>query len=200
MSSWYQNHPWTSVVAHTILVAATTGAAFVFLFDSNKVEAARAESEQYKAKISTLESEVSQLRGDRDRYLWWLSTTPCTFPSLETKIADLSKENQELRAAAGVHQVTPNISTLAGRGATLSIGETFVDDVTGFTVGLLGANKDFTANVLLVLPGGERKELESVKAGERWGFNYKNVSYQAQLRNVDWYANKATIAIRESGS
>ena len=198
MSNWFENHPIRSIIGHTLLVAAATATAYVFLFDSNKVSAAKAETDQYKAKTETLESEISSLRDENGKYLEWLSSTPSTIPYLEKKVADLTQDNQELRSSSGEKQIVPNISTPSGRGATISIGQTFVDDLTGFTFGLLNVNKDFTADVLLVFPRGEKRVLKTVKTGERWGFTFKSVPYHVQLRHVDWYSNKATVAIKEA--
>lgn len=197
MGNWFEDHPVRSIVGHTLLVAAATGAAFIFVFDSNKVDAAKAETEHHKAKIGALEAEIAELRGDNAKYLEWLTDTPNTIPYFDKKISDLDKENQELRARAGVREIRPNISTVEGRGATLSIGETFVDEITGFTLGLLDVNQGFTADVLLVFPNGDRREVKDAKAGDRWEFDFKNVSYQAQIRNINWYSNKMTVAMRE---
>ena len=198
MRNWFQEHPAFTIVTHTLTVVALSAGAFLFLFDSNKVAAAKAEADQYRAKTETLQSELDGLRADNAKYLEWLSATPNTIPYLEKRVTDLTRENQELRTRAGVKQVAPNLSTAEGRGATISIGETYVDDITGVTLGLSNVNRDFTADVLLIRPGGQRAELKNVKAGEKWGFTYKNVPHQIQLRSVDWFSNKATVAVRES--
>ncbi|GEM_PF-5005865 len=197
MSNWFEDHPVKSIIAHTFFVAAATGAAFIFVFDSSKVESAKAETEQHKAKIGALETEIANLRSENAKYLGWLMEAPKSIPYLDKKIADLTKENQEFRIRVGTQEVRPNITTTEGREATISIGDTFVDDVTGFTLGLLNVNSDFSADILIVYPDGERKELKGVKAGDQWRYHFNNVSHQAQIRNINWFSNKIMVAARK---
>jgi hypothetical protein len=195
VGNWIQDHPAMSIVTHTLLVATATAGAFIFVFDSNKVTAAKAEADQYKAKTETLEAQIAGLKDENKKYLEWLESDPKTFPSLEAKIASLTEANRKLQEQADVGKVTPNMSTSEGKAAVITIGETFVDDLTGVSFGLSGISSSYTVNGQLTFPSGESKSILAAQPGTAWGFVFKGERYQIQLRNVDWYSNKVTIAV-----
>jgi len=104
MSNWFQNHPIYTIIGHTVLVATTTIVSTNFVLDENKINFYKAQSEsataqinnekaiaeQYKAKVSVLESDITTLRSNNERYLKWLGQDPKSFPSLEKEITNLN--------------------------------------------------------------------------------------------------------------
>lgn len=82
MANWFQEHPITTIIGHTILVATTTWLVSSFIIDENKVNLYRAQAEnasaqikseqviteQYKAKVSILEADVANLREGANKY------------------------------------------------------------------------------------------------------------------------------------
>jgi hypothetical protein len=197
VGNWFEDNPVKSIIGHTLLVAGVTAGAFIFVFDSNKVTATKAEADQYKAKTETLEAQIASLKEENERYLGWLTSTQNSFPALEIKIKSLTEANKSLQGALDARNIKPTVSGTEERAATISVGDTFVDDQTGVSFGLGGVTHDFKATGLLMLPSGKAEEITEVRPGQAWNFEFKNEPYQIQLRNVDWYSNKVTIAIKQ---
>ena len=49
MSNWFQEHPVTTIVGHTILVATTTWLVSSFVIDENKINLYKAQAENANA-------------------------------------------------------------------------------------------------------------------------------------------------------
>ena len=192
LADQFVGNPWLSVISHTIFVAGVTAAAFMFIFDSNKVSAAQSERDMYKSKVETLEREIDTLNARNQQYLAWLEAEPKSLPALEREISRL---NEQLVASGP--KVEPNMSTANGRGATISVGETFVDPLTNASVGVMRLAPPAEANINLSLPGAETKKLEEVGPGQTWAFKFNGVPHQLRIESIDWYSNKITISVSQ---
>jgi hypothetical protein len=210
VSNWFESNPTRTVIIHTFLVATAVWAFFVFVFDENKVAAYRAEVEnekatasQYKAKTEVLEVEIARLREESRKYLEWMVNTPNTIPYLEQRIKTLTDENNRQKAQlAAVAKVepsgTPSLTTIPySNTKLLNIGEAFIDPRTNATLGIGKIAPDFTANIVLNVPGEKARELPQAKAGETWKFTKGDKYYQLTLSKVDWFTNKAEVQLRE---
>lgn len=210
MSNWFENHPIRSIIIHTIIVAGAVWAAFAFIFDENKVAVYRAQVEnekttanQYKAKTEVLEVEIARLREESRKYLEWMVNTPNTIPYLEQRIKTLTDENNRQKAQlAGIVRVEPSaagslVRPLYSNFKVMNIGESFVDPRTNATLGIGRIAPDFTASVLLNVPGEKARELAQAKPGETWTFTKNDKQYQITLSKIDWFANKAEVQLKE---
>ncbi|MCB2426674.1 hypothetical protein [Methylophaga pinxianii] len=104
MSNWFEDNPTKSVVAHTVIVAAATWAAFYFVFDENKIklieakaEKIAAESKEVNARNSVLVTRLDYLTKENEKYLRWLESTPNTLPFYELEITKLEEQIVKLK-------------------------------------------------------------------------------------------------------
>lgn len=210
-SNWFEESPARSVVIHTLVVGGAVWAAFAFVFDENKVNAVRAQVEnekaiasQYKAKTEVLEVEVARLRDENKKYETWLTTTPTSIPFLEAKIKTLTDENNRLQQehseprptdSAPLSSEQPGAPYAASK--TLSLGEAYVDQKTGATIGIGKISDNFTATGNITLPGQKPQIIEKIIAGNNWFFTHSGQKYQLIVLKVDWFSNKAEVSVRE---
>jgi hypothetical protein len=206
MSNWFEKHPATTIITHTLIVAAAVWGTFFFVFEENKValykaqvENEKATASQYKSKVEVLEVEIARLRDENQKYLGWMVNTPNTIPHLEQRIKALSDENAKTKhvlqgqakaesSATGTLQAVPYSYT-----KVLNIGESFVDPRTNATFGIGRISQDFAANAVLGLPGQTTKDIPNAKPGNLWTFAKEDKNYQLTLTKVDWFSNKAEI-------
>jgi len=210
VSNWFESHPIRSIIIHTIIVASAVWAAFAFVFDENKVAVYRAQAEnekatanQYKAKTEVLEVEIARLREESHKYLEWMVNTPNTIPYLEQRIKILTDENNrqkaQLAAVTKVEPLSKGSFTIPSYSniKVLNMGESFVDPRTNATLGVGRIASDFTASVVLNVPGEKPRELAQAKPGETWIFTKDNRQYQLTLSKIDWFGNKAEVQLKE---
>ena len=195
MSNWFESNQTKSIIIYTVLVAGTTWTVFNVLLDDKKLASARAETDQYKAKTEVLETQISQLKDENQKYLNWLASTPGTVPYFESELAKAKELASSVKAASPA--IEPNMSTTSGRAAVLTPGESLVDPVTGAIIGVGLFHQDFTVDINITTPDGKTQSHPSSKAGAVWDFNYKSVQYRVTLSRSDWYKNEATVSIRE---
>ncbi|SBO11484.1 hypothetical protein VME0621_03620 [Vibrio mediterranei] len=216
MSNWFQSHPATTIIGHTILVAVTTWGVSSFILDENKINYYKAQNEtansqikneqtitsQYKAKVSILESEIKQLRQENARYLAWLNQEPKSIPAMENKIIEL--ESQLL----SIKKENSSISDTNKEGdavitepyeysSTFVKGESFVDPLTKAVVGISDINPDNTAYGVVNIPGVDSIKLSRAKPGTSWDFSYSGSNYKLVIKSVNWLNNTASVSIFE---
>lgn len=217
MSNWFQEHPVTTIVGHTILVATTTWLVSSFVIDENKVNLYKAQAEnanaqikneqaiaeQYKAKVSVLESEIVSLRTLNLRYLSWLSEEPKSFPALEKKVASL--ESQLSAALVRASEVS-KINSLPKADpiyvpyefkSSFEKGGSFVDPRTSATLGVSNISPNYTATGVLYIPGKDTVELSNVNPGATWLFEQNDKTYKLTLESVNWINNSLNASIVE---
>lgn len=209
MSNWFESSPARSVVIHTFVVAGAVWAAFTFIFDENKVNFYRAQAEnekatasQYKAKTEVLEVEIARLRDENKKYETWLTTMPTSIPFLDAKIKALTDENtrlrQEPRSLDSASPALPAQPYTASK--TLTVGEAYIDPKTSATIGIGRIFENFTANGTITLPAQKAQELGTIRAGDNWLFVQGGQRYQLTVLKIDWFSNKAEVAIHEVSS
>ena len=198
MSNWFEDNPLKSIIAHTCLVGATIWAVSYFILDENKVNVYKAASEQYKAKVSVLESEISNLKSENDRYRSWLLQDPKSFLALEAKIQNLEVELDEARKRPIVdaEEKTPD-TQLYEFSKSFSKGESFIDPKTRAVIGVSDVTSQYTANAVVVLPGGEKLDLKEVKPGTTWEFDKGGKKYNLTLDTVNWLNNGLKASVSE---
>lgn len=217
MSNWFQENPAITIIGHTILIATTTWLVSSFVIDENKVNLYKAQAEnanaqiknekaiaeQYKAKVSVLESEVSNLRAINQRYLSWLSEEPKSFPALEKKVSGLESQ---LRAALIRATDTTKSNTNSEPNpiyvpyefkGSFKMGESFVDPKTSATLGVSKISSDYTATGVLYIPGKDTVELSNTKPGETWLFDQNDKTYKLTLESVNWLNNSLKASVVE---
>ncbi|WP_323885660.1 hypothetical protein [Aeromonas veronii] len=217
MSNWFQENPVTTIVTHTILVATTTWLVSSFVIDENKVNLYKAQAEnanaqikseqsiteQYKAKVSVLESEIVNLRTINQRYLSWLSEDKNSFPSLENKVSKLEEQLKTalIRANEKLNsEKTPKtepIYTPYEFKSSFKKGSSFVDPKTSVTLGVANIFPDNIATGILYIPGKETIELSRVKPGETWIFHQNKKTYKLTLESVNWIDNSLIASVVE---
>ncbi|AKV97514.1 hypothetical protein ACP86_15870 [Marinobacter sp. CP1] len=217
MSNWFQEHPVTTIVGHTVLVATTTWLVSSFVIDENKVNLYRAQAEnanaqiknekaiaeQYKAKVSILESEISDLKRVNNRYLSWLREEPDSFPSLEKKISSLESQLNDALAEAnhipkenGASNVSPSDLPYEFKGS-FEKGGSFVDPRTTATLGVSSISSDYTADGVVYIPGEESIRLTRTRPGETWIFDKNDKKYKLTLESINWLNNSVEASVIE---
>ena len=217
MSNWFQEHPVTTIVGHTILVATTTWLVSSFVIDENKINLYKAQAEnanaqikneqsiaeQYKAKVSVLESEIVNLRSINQRYLSWLSEDPKSFPSLENKVSGLEAQLNaaliraiEIPKSGNIPKVDPIYVPYEFKNS-FEKGGSFVDPKTTVTLGVSNIYPDYTATGVLYIPGKEMVELSQIKPGETWIFDQNEKTYKLTLESVNWIDNSLKASVLE---
>jgi len=198
MANWFEDNPTKSVIAYTFVVGAVVWGVSNFVLDENKVNFYKAVSAQYEAKVSVLESEVSNLKTENERYRSWLSQDPKSFPTLESKIKNLEVALDEAsrRPAIKTEDKAPD-TQLYDFTKSFYKGESFVDPKTKAVIGVSEVTPDYSANVVLFLPGGEKKELTGVKPGTTWVFDKGGKKYNLTLESVNWLNNGLKASVSE---
>jgi hypothetical protein len=225
MSNWLQDHPVFTIVGHTLIVASSAVIFTTFVLDENKINFYKAQSEssiaqinnekaiaeQYKAKVSVLESEITNLRKVNDRYLGWLSHEKTSFPSLEIEIknlkSNLDKVNFKLatlnvdkvngNTKGNNQQITTPILLPYEFSGDFEQGGSFIDPKTKATIGISRISSNYTATGVLHLPGQKRIELSGVKPGETWLYTDSNINYKLILESVNWINNSVKASVIE---
>lgn len=217
MCNWFREHPVTTIIGHTILVATTTWVVSSFVIDENKVNLYKAQAEnanaqikneqsiaeQYKAKVSVLESDIVNLRIINQRYLSWLSEDKKSFPSLEKKVSGLEEQlnaalirESNLHKSGNIKKVDPVYVPYKFKGS-FEKGGSFVDPKTLVTLGVSYISPDYTANGVLYIPGKETVELSRIKPGETWIFDQNEKTYKLTLEAVNWIDNSLKASVIE---
>jgi outer membrane murein-binding lipoprotein Lpp len=199
MSNWFEDNPSKSVVAHTILVAATTWAISTFVLDSSKVDNLETVIKTLQAKIDVLGNDNAVLRETNARYEQALRSSPGTLPYYESEIASLKKDKASLENAAA-EKGTPSsarTSKLYAATETRKVGEAVVDPETGLTIGINSINTSYLATGILTLPGQTSVQLQDVGAGTMWEFNTGSRSFRLALAKVNWINDSYTVEVRE---
>ncbi|MBR9857734.1 MAG: hypothetical protein GYB38_08495 [Gammaproteobacteria bacterium] len=217
MSNWFQEHPSTAIVGHTILISTATWLVSSFIIDENKVNLYKAQAEnskaqikneqsiaeQYKAKISVLESEIVNLRTINQRYLSWLREDSQSFPSLEKKVAGLESQLNEALVRAAVvpnsndePKAKPIYVPYEFKGS-FEQGGSFVDPKTSATIGVSAISPDYTATGVLYIPGKDTVELSRTKPGATWVFDKNEKTYKLTLESVNWINNSLEASVVE---
>lgn len=198
MSNWFEDNPIKSVISHTCLVGATIWAVSYFILDENKVNVYKAASEQYKAKVSVLENEISSLKAENERYRSWLLEDPKSFLALESKIKSLEVSLEEANKFPKVkaEEKVP-VALLYEFSKDFYKGESFTDPKTKVVIGVSGVTPEYTANGVVFLPGGEKVELTEAKPGTTWGFDKGGKKYNLTLDSVNWLNNSVKASVNE---
>lgn len=171
MANWFEDNPTKSIIGYTFVVGAVVWGVSNFVLDENKVNVYKAASEQYKAKVSVLESEISNLKIENERYRSWLQQDPKSFPTLESKIKALEVSLYEANKHPVVEEKDRVPDTqLYEFSKGFYKGDSFIDPKTKAVIGVSDVTSAYEADVVVVLPGGEKKELTGVKPGTTWTF------------------------------
>ena len=206
LSNWFQDHPLTSIISHTFLVAGVTWAGFIFIYDEQKDSNHRAEVSQYQAKVEVLESSIDILKTENSKYQSWLINTPKTIPHLEAQIENEIKLRQKAELAlTKLEEASSTTMKYNDKptkpyfdGITLGQGGSFRDPKTGATIGIHKFNPDFTVNIIINIPGKKNEIVKDVKAGTQWKFKFEGINYILAVRQVNWFSNEANVTVRES--
>lgn len=217
MSNWFQDHPITSVITHTVIVSTATWAFSFFILDENKINFYKAQavsaqsqinnektiSEQYKAKVSVLEQQVSRLKSENDRYLSWLSQEENSFPSLKKKIelleANIKTEKEKICVSKPLTSMP--LEKLDYKPylfkQSFEEGESFTDPKTFATIGVSDVTTDYTANGIINIPGKGNIEIKNAKPGESWTFEKDGKQFRLTLDSVNWINNSVKASVQE---
>lgn len=198
MASWFEDNPTKSVISYTFVVGAVVWGFSNFILDENKVNFYKAVSEQYNAKVSVLENEVSTLKAENDRYRSWLMQDKKSFPSLESKIKDLEIALDEAinrpATTGGVAVPEPQLYEFS---KSFNKGESFIDPKTKAVIGVSDVASDYTARIVVALPNGEKKEITGAKPGTTWSFDKGGRKYNLTLDSVNWLNNSLKASVSE---
>jgi len=224
MSNWFQDNPVFTIIGHTALVATTTIVFTTFVLDENKINFYKAQSEsataqinnekaiaeQYKAKVSVLESDITALRSDNERYLKWLGQDSKSFPSLEQEITNLNAKLKDAVLESTAKSSNNNKSntlpiTSPSEASPLPYqfssefvrGSSFVDPKTRATIGVSDISSRYTATGIISIPGKDNLELSDVKPGSSWSFSENGTHYKLTLEGVNWINNTLKASVVE---
>lgn len=214
MSNWFSNHPITSILGHTFIVAAGVWAFSVFVLNDNKINLYKAQvetskvqvensktiAEQYMQKVTGLESEIAKLKAENERYLTWLTSDPKSFPALALKISSLERDLTASKLSSQMQEPgekVPNVS-LYEFSKGFSKGESFKDPQTKAVIGVSDINSNFTAVGVVALPDGKKIEIKNAKPGDSWEFNKSGKEYRLTLDSVNWINNSLKASVSET--
>ena len=205
--------PW--LVAHFVMGVIVAWVLFEFVVGdsrANKYEAQITNMDTanvlYREKLRFVEEELRAVRADNDRLLIWLQTKPDSIPYYEKQIAGLTRENRDLSDKIALFQkkVTPKGWTaipteepveeeLYSHSEKLKVGESLDDTITGIGFALTEVKHDFSAEIDLRTPSGEKKQIVGNKAGASWLFEVNGKKYRLALRKIDWFSQTAEVEI-----
>lgn len=208
MSNWVEANATRSIIIHTIVVAAAVWAAFVFVFDENKVnfyeakvERTEAQAREIEARNSVLATRVEYLTEENRKLTNWLGQTPNTIPYYESQLAELrtklkvAEEKLAQTPSAIPEEIdAPYRNFMEGRAAT-----TFLDYKTNAVLGVPKISYGDTADVNLTFPDGNKISVDDVKAGETWRFTENGKDYLLILDSIDWASQRFKSSIVELG-
>lgn len=199
MSNWFQDHPATSVIVHTILVAGATWAVSHFILDTQKLENLETIVQSYSAKNEVLERESETLREQNLACSEVLRESPGTvefyqakIKALETRVEATSGEIAELTG-----EVVPVEPESYRASYLLQKGKSFTDPKTGATLGVSYISSDYEMNGVLNLPGEQAKPVVEKGAGESWSFTTKEGKFRLILREVNWIGDTVRVEVVE---
>lgn len=207
MSNWFETNPTKSVIVHTIIVAGASWAAFLFIYDENKVkfyeaqvETIKAEARELSARNSVLVSRLEHLKEENYKFAKWLEATPNTIPFYEKENKKLKLELEEANSNNAESPKDPQIGNPISLYKNKTFGNTataFFDPKTQVTFGIPKINYGDTANINLTFPSGEKKELKNIGAGTTWDFSDEGKKYRVILDSIDWATQNYSTSIIE---
>lgn len=220
MSNWFSDHPATSIIGHTVVVAAGVGAFCIFVFNDNRINLYKAQvetskaqaetskaqvdnsktiAEQYIQKVNGLEAEIVTLKAENERYLSWLASDQKSFPALSLKISKLEKELEAAKLinqrSGGVEELPVVSSYEFSKG--FSKGESFKDPKTKAVLGVSDISSNYTAYGVVTLPDGRELSLSGAKPGTGWNFKSAGKDYRLTLDSVNWINNSLKASVSE---
>jgi hypothetical protein len=77
------------------------------------------------------------------------------------------------------------------------LGDSFVDSLTGATLGVSKISSDYTAFTTITLPGQNTKTLKNTSPGKVWNFKYSGNTYNLIMVKIDWVTSTFTAEVRE---
>jgi hypothetical protein len=213
MSNWFSNHPATSIIGHTVIIAAGVGAFCIFVLNDNRINLYKAQvetskaqvdnsktiAEQYIQKVSGLEAEIGTLKAENERYLAWLTLDQKSFPALSLKISNLERELEAARltnkgADGGENLPAVNFYEFS---KGFSKGESFKDPKTKAVLGVSDISANYTAYGAVTLPDGKVISLNGARPGEGWDFKSAGKDYRLTLDSVNWTNNSLKASVSE---
>jgi len=204
MSNWFEDHPFTSVVTHTILVAGATWAVSTFILQDNRIAIVRSElesqktlTEQYKAKTELVQKDLEMLRAENSEYKAWLGQSKEAVPIIVPKILELKQQITKLEGeAAELKKQNPREGN-SKRERTVKLGRAFIDEETGVILTLKKTTPDRFAAVVIKLPDQVNYLEQSVLPGQQWKFKAKGKQYSMTLMEVSFYSDTVNLMIAE---
>jgi cell division protein FtsB len=207
MNNWFENNPTKSVIVHTILVAATVWAFFIFVFDENKVNFYEAKvskieaaSKEVYARNEVLTTRLEFITEENKKLRSWLEDTPSTVPHYEKEIEKLKSQLVSLKGVASVNTSikSADLSKILYENSIHQEAATsFIDKKTNVVLGVEKINYGNSANINLTLPDGEKIKAKNVKAGETWNFKKNGTEYMLILNSIDWASGKYKSSVIE---
>jgi hypothetical protein len=206
--NWFENNPTKSVITYTLFIAGAVWATSTFVLDENKINTYKVEienaniiTEQYKSKIDILETEISRLKDENQKYLNWLENSPNTIPFMEKKMKTLQDENSNLMSKIPVNtNNNPNTDKSNEQLYSKTVGdikkgEAYADPYTGATIGVLDVNYNFEANLNLILPGKKTETINNVKTGTVWEYEQFDLKFKIMVSKINWHNNSIEVKV-----
>lgn len=69
MSNWFSDNPVTSIIGHTVIVAAGVGALCIFVLNDNRINLYKAQVETSKAQAETSKAQVDNSKTIAEQYI-----------------------------------------------------------------------------------------------------------------------------------
>lgn len=183
-----RDHSVIVLVSYTVLVAASTWAAFNFMFDVNKID-------NYKSKIEVLEKHNTILSDENKKYLTWLEKSKDTIPYFENTLSELSMEIVNLKKSASPSE-QPSLGKSIGTDLEVFKNDSFVSSDGTLVFGLSDVDVYGNATVSVTFRGIEKFSRKTVVSGTVLPMSEGKYKASIIVKKVNYVGGYVVIVIQ----
>jgi len=201
MSNWFENNATKSIISYTLVITGATWAVSTFVFQDNRINLLKSETdsqkaiaEQYKSKVELLQREIDGVRAENAEYRAWLYQAKDAVPIMVPRLTELKAKIAELESRTLNVQASEAVAAPPAE-ARVSRGKAHIDHATGLVFTVLNVDVERRARVAVKLPGQNTAQELTVYAGWQWKFEFKHSQYTLTLSEVNFPGDSVSIQL-----
>lgn len=203
-SEFLDKNPIKSLLAYTIIVTGTLGAAYKFTIADAKLERKQAEIDAQKStidmyihKVTALEHENESLIKQNEKYMEWIIQDHNSIPFYENKIQELEaalkgQDNQKNKASDN----STHSSRLYQDVRSIKKSESHIDNVSQLIFGVIDIDSNDSASIRVVYPDG-KEEIKKIEVGYTEIYQNGDKKYRFHVASISWIYNSCLLEIYE---
>ncbi|TGL01900.1 hypothetical protein EHQ43_18530 [Leptospira bouyouniensis] len=194
MNNWFEHNQTKSIIAYTLLIAASSISATYFIIDQQKVEI-------LQSKISFLERESDSIRKENDYLRRLLNEIPNAIPFLINKNKELSDQIYNFKRETQENKINNENTDIKDSEYSVKkrkkVGVAYLDPKTNISFCVTYINYSREGTITLSPPNDYPFTIKNISAGYSWNYNYKGKKYKIFLLELDYIASEYEFELKE---